>query len=1138
MPPYPMQHHYPVYPMYPMDDRNGYPPHHMAYPPPHYHHDMYNSRMPYPPHHSMPYPHHYMDRRSRSKSPHYRESRSSRRGSSPSSSSSSSRREHESKHREPVPPPPLFTPRIKEHKEFTVKLRPTKSSTKQTLTFVSKYRGGDYMVVSDPTLIQKPTQSLEHVRQYRIEGHVPGEEAPTIKDPRTSDSIVTPTKELFLPRFCMEDMKDVDSYLDTIDSDRKPAIFVTNLPSTVTEHNLKLPFGTVGAVQKVYLYRHPTTREFLGCARVIFDRNHVARKAAKEMNGEIFVAGGQSVELKVSADENGFLLDAYLRERDVKDAELSSNTLSEEEAQEKASNSASTASTNNTSPSPAPSSSSSSPPLTSGHHHHHHHHNHHHHQMLNSHHYAPSSSSSSSHHRRPTQVVDPVQASKDKLQQVLKKDEKYFDGEPFVIVSQKHDQKSHMRIPKQYIVQYPFMDLSNGNLNGPYPPPQSCNLFKFNACKWGLECRHVHVDPSYWSSTLFFNSNPELPFTSQQYHSRGALAGDSTTIDNQLQQQQQQRVPCVKVSRVPTDVRYTDLKRHFDDFHPKSLFFDRISQCWFLEFDSMQHATNMTRVFENVIFRGRKLQLQATEHFKPLYIPTHHHHHQSSSSANHAATNTTTTLTTNANGTNASRQESTNPSKQDVVDDEDQDDEDESPPPPPCSPRTDAIDRIKRKLIKRLADDVTRRMIMPLISKQIDEASEDRPNAIIANIPLIDDIYHSLGNSSMPKFKLMRPRAETSNNDSINSKNISSSSSSLTTKKIKRRDSEANKSRLKKKYISSSESSSSSESDSFEFSSHEEEEQEQVQQQKATTNKRIKKPIKSQIKKSKQQHKPKALSPRSLNIAAQSERTKFILQFNQQSQQEDQHAVDQFDFYNDTGSVRTQGLTLAQIKEMKIKKKPVTQDVVEAVIHDAIRAQLLQGSNVMDHHNINGHLANTSVEGRRNRANTRREHRMLINCVDATHGDKVKINQLKSRKKRLKFAKSPIHDWGLFALENIDLNDLVIEYVGEIVRQQVADVREKRYERMGIGSSYLFRLDDEYIIDATTRGNLARFINHSCDPNCCAKVIRVDDEKKVVIYALKPIMVGEELTYDYKFPFEDEKIPCHCGSKKCKKWLN
>lgn len=85
------------------------------------------------------------------------------------------------------------------------------------------------------------------------------------------------------------------------------------------------------------------------------------------------------------------------------------------------------------------------------------------------------------------------------------------------------------------------------------------------------------------------------------------------------------------------------------------------------------------------------------------------------------------------------------------------------------------------------------------------------------------------------------------------------------------------------------------------------------------------------------------------------------------------------------------------------------------------------------------------------------------------------------RKKQLKFAKSGIHDWGLFAMEPIAADEMVIEYVGQMVRPVVADLRESQYEATGIGSSYLFRIDLDTIIDATKCGNLARFINHSCN---------------------------------------------------------
>ena len=82
----------------------------------------------------------------------------------------------------------------------------------------------------------------------------------------------------------------------------------------------------------------------------------------------------------------------------------------------------------------------------------------------------------------------------------------------------------------------------------------------------------------------------------------------------------------------------------------------------------------------------------------------------------------------------------------------------------------------------------------------------------------------------------------------------------------------------------------------------------------------------------------------------------------------------------------------------------------------------------------------------------------------------------------VRFQRSNIHEWGLFALEPINADEMVIEYVGEVVREIIADMREKGYERQGIGSSYMFRIDQSsYIVDATHRGSISRFINHNCD---------------------------------------------------------
>lgn len=151
---------------------------------------------------------------------------------------------------------------------------------------------------------------------------------------------------------------------------------------------------------------------------------------------------------------------------------------------------------------------------------------------------------------------------------------------------------------------------------------------------------------------------------------------------------------------------------------------------------------------------------------------------------------------------------------------------------------------------------------------------------------------------------------------------------------------------------------------------------------------------------------------------------------------------------------------------------------------------------------------------RRNRADNRRlvadiaaQKQVLEKSTGET--DVLRFNQLKKRKKPVRFARSAIHNWGLYAMENIAANDMIIEYVGEKVRQQVADMRERQYLKSGIGSSYLFRIDENTVIDATKRGGIARFINHSCTPNCTAKIIKVEGSKRIVIYALRDIGQSE-----------------------------
>ncbi|KAL0271383.1 UNVERIFIED_CONTAM: hypothetical protein PYX00_008487 [Menopon gallinae] len=136
-------------------------------------------------------------------------------------------------------------------------------------------------------------------------------------------------------------------------------------------------------------------------------------------------------------------------------------------------------------------------------------------------------------------------------------------------------------------------------------------------------------------------------------------------------------------------------------------------------------------------------------------------------------------------------------------------------------------------------------------------------------------------------------------------------------------------------------------------------------------------------------------------------------------------------------------------------------------------------------------------------------------------------------------ARSKIQGLGLYAARDLERHTMVIEYIGEIIRHELSESREKQYEARNRGI-YMFRLDEERVIDATISGGLARYINHSCNPNCVAEIVEVDRDLRIIIFAKRRISRGEELAYDYKFDIEDDqhKIPCLCGAPNCRKWMN
>ena len=132
--------------------------------------------------------------------------------------------------------------------------------------------------------------------------------------------------------------------------------------------------------------------------------------------------------------------------------------------------------------------------------------------------------------------------------------------------------------------------------------------------------------------------------------------------------------------------------------------------------------------------------------------------------------------------------------------------------------------------------------------------------------------------------------------------------------------------------------------------------------------------------------------------------------------------------------------------------------------------------------------------------------------------------------------KSLLHGSGLFALSNIKKGEQVIEYIGDKVTKREGDKRadkqiKKAEKNKKNGMGYVFELNKKYDIDGGVARNYARFINHSCDPNCEVEITN----NEIWISSIKRIKKGAELYYNYGYPFETdyEEHICKCGSKKC-----
>ncbi len=117
--------------------------------------------------------------------------------------------------------------------------------------------------------------------------------------------------------------------------------------------------------------------------------------------------------------------------------------------------------------------------------------------------------------------------------------------------------------------------------------------------------------------------------------------------------------------------------------------------------------------------------------------------------------------------------------------------------------------------------------------------------------------------------------------------------------------------------------------------------------------------------------------------------------------------------------------------------------------------------------------------------------------------------------------RSKLHGWGVFAAEPINKNKIIIDYAGELITNKVSNARENRY--LDQGCIWVFKVNSRWSRDANVGGNIARFINHSCQPNCYSAV----HGRTIWIRAAKRIAAGDELTYDYNTE-GDKTIPCRC----------
>jgi len=138
--------------------------------------------------------------------------------------------------------------------------------------------------------------------------------------------------------------------------------------------------------------------------------------------------------------------------------------------------------------------------------------------------------------------------------------------------------------------------------------------------------------------------------------------------------------------------------------------------------------------------------------------------------------------------------------------------------------------------------------------------------------------------------------------------------------------------------------------------------------------------------------------------------------------------------------------------------------------------------------------------------------------------------------RRIQTRRSGVHGNGVFAVQNIPKGETLIEYKGEVISWKEA-LRRHPHDPAQPNHTFYFHVDDSRVIDGGVQGNAARWINHSCDPNCEAD----EQDGRIFIKSLRDISAGEELNYDYGLIIDERytpklkaEFPCWCGAESCR----